>query len=94
MISSLIDIDYSRESQHTPKDTALETASFRVALTLSEEMMVLRPGDWCSGDFDVEDGKEEEVVVTMPFHCDARLERSMHPILGLAFLNNRMMRKK
>lgn len=96
-ISTQVDIDYSSESLHTPKDTVLETAKSRLPLTSKEEMMLPHPGD-CHDDADgdddgdVDDGKGE--VVTMPFHYDARLGMNMLPILDFLGLNNRMMRTK
>lgn len=89
-ISTLVDIDYSSESLHTPKDTALEMASSHLPWTSKEEMRLPRPGD-CHDDGDVGDGEEE---MTMPFHYDARLGRNMLPILDFLCLNNRMMRKR
>ncbi|PCG88963.1 ER lumen protein retaining receptor [Penicillium occitanis (nom. inval.)] len=83
-----VDIDYSSESLHTPKDTALETESSRLPST-SKEMMLPHPGD-CRDDDD-DDGKEK---VTMPFHYDARLGTNMLPILDFPYLNSRMTRKK
>lgn len=46
--------------------------------------------DDCHGDDGADGGKEE---VTMPSHCDARLEKNMLPILDFCCPNNRMMRK-
>jgi hypothetical protein len=89
-ISTQADIDYSSDSLHTPKHTALETANSRLPLTSKEEMMMPHPGD-CHDDGDVDDEKEK---VTMPFHYDARLERNILPILDFPCLNNRMTRKK
>ena len=93
-ISTQVDIGYSSEWPHTPKDTALETASSRLPSTSKEEMMLPHPGD-ChdddDGGGDADDGKEG---VTMPFHYDARLGINMLPILDFLCLSNRMMRKK
>lgn len=88
-ISTQVDIDYLSESPHNPRDIEIETANCRLPLISKGEMMPLHPGD-CHGDGGV-DGFEG---VTMPFHCDVRLERSMPPNLDFLCLNSCMMRMR
>lgn len=89
-ISTQADIDYLIGSPNTPKNTVLEMANSRLPLTWKEEMMLLHPGDRCD-DGDVDGGTEE---ATMPFHCGAKSERNMLPILEFLCPNNRTTRRK